>query len=104
MVIGVKADRIAEYKHLHTAVWPAVQETLRRNGWRNFTIFLREPENLLFGTFDYHGSDFAASGRAIAACPDTQRWLQMTDPCQEPLLTRKPGEWWALMEPVFHME
>ena len=25
---------------------------------RNCSIFLREPENLLFSSFEYHGSDF----------------------------------------------
>lgn len=104
MVIHLKADRVARYKELHAAVWPGVVETLRRNGWHNFDIFLKEPENLLFGTFDYDGEDFDASARAIAADPETQRWLAETDPCQEPFATRKPGEWWAYMDNVFHMD
>lgn len=104
MVIGLKADRVAAYKDLHADVWPGVVDALRRNGWRNFDIFLKEPENLLFGTFEYDGDDFAASGRAIAADAETQRWLQLTDSCQDPLPVRKPGEWWAFMENVFHMD
>jgi L-rhamnose mutarotase len=104
MVIGLKADRVEDYKRLHAAVWPGVLEAMRRNGWRNFDIFLKEPENLLFGTFEYHGGDFAASARAIAADPETQAWLAETDPCQVPFDTRKPGEWWAMMDNVFHMD
>ena len=104
MVIGLKADRVAGYKRLHADVWPDVLDTMRRNGWRNFDIYLKEPENLLFGTFEYDGDDFAASGRAIAADPATQAWLRETDPCQDPFATRKLGEWWAYMENVFHMD
>ncbi len=104
MVIGLKADRVADYKRLHADVWPGVLEAMRRNGWRNFDIFLKEPENLLFGTFEFRGTDFAASVRAIGADPETQRWLAETDPCQDPLPTRKPGEWWAYMDNIFHMD
>jgi L-rhamnose mutarotase len=104
MVIGLKADRVADYKRLHAAVWPGVLETMRRNGWRSFDIFLKEPENLLFGTFEFHGVDFEASGRSIAADAETQRWWRECEPCQVPLTTAKPGEWWAMMDNIFHMD
>ena len=60
MVIGIEPDRIAEYKRLHTAVWPAVLARLALANIRNYSIFLREPENLLFGCWEYHGSDYEA--------------------------------------------
>jgi L-rhamnose mutarotase len=104
MVIGLQPDRVADYKRLHAAVWPGVLDTMRLNGWRNFDIFIKEPENLLFGTFEYYGDDFEASGRAIAADPETQRWWRECEPCQQPLTTRKPGEWWAMMDNIFHMD
>ncbi|MCE2747300.1 MAG: L-rhamnose mutarotase [Rhodobacter sp.] len=104
MVIRLKPDRVTQYRRLHADVWPGVLDAMRRNGWRNFDIFLKEPENLLFGTFEYHGSDFAAAARAIGADPETQRWLRETDPCQEPFATRRPGEWWAYMDNIFHMD
>ena len=28
----------------------------------------------------------------------TKEWWKLTDPMQEPLTTRKEGEWWAEME------
>jgi L-rhamnose mutarotase len=40
----------------------------------------------------------------MAADPNTQAWWKLTDPCQEPLETRKPGEWWASMEEFFHTD
>jgi L-rhamnose mutarotase len=104
MVIGIKAEKIAEYKELHAVAWPAVLKRIRDSNIRNYTIFLREPENLLFGYLEYVGSDYAADMAAIAADPETQRWWTFTDPCQTALESRKAGEHWALMEPVFHTD
>ncbi|MEO5687607.1 MAG: L-rhamnose mutarotase [Burkholderiaceae bacterium] len=104
MVIGIAPDRIAEYKRLHSAVWPRVLERIRQSNLCNYTIFLREPENLLFATWEYHGADFAADMAAIAADPETQRWWTLTDPCQQPLASRAAGQHWAAMEAVFHVD
>jgi L-rhamnose mutarotase len=68
---------------------------------RNYSIFLRTPENLLFAVWEYHGEDFAADARKMAADPETRKWWEITDPCQEPYETRKSGDWWADMEEVF---
>ncbi|MET0596709.1 MAG: L-rhamnose mutarotase [Mesorhizobium sp.] len=102
MVIGLKPERIAEYKRLHAAVWPEVLEMITACDIRNYSIFLKEPENLLFGYWEYHGTDFAADAARMAADPRTQEWWAVCMPCQEPLATRKEGEWWAMMEEVFH--
>lgn len=100
--IGVKAEVIDEYKRIHREVWPSVLAAITRANIRNYTIFLREPENILFATWEYHGTDFAADAAAIAADPETRRWWTITDPMQIPFPTRKEGEWWAAMEEVFH--
>jgi L-rhamnose mutarotase len=102
MVIGIRAEQIAEYERLHAAVWPAVLQRISRSNIRNYTIFLRQPENLLFGTWEYHGDDFAADMAAIAADPVTQDWWRLCGPCQVPLQSRAAGEHWAMMEEVFH--
>ncbi len=104
MVIGIKPEKIAEYRALHAAAWEGVLERIALSNIRNYTIFLREPENLLFGYWEYHGSDFAADSAAIAADPVTRDWWSHTDPCQEPLPSRGPDAWWAPMEEVFHTD
>ncbi|GJJ04410.1 hypothetical protein RugamoR64_49480 [Duganella rhizosphaerae] len=104
MVIGIAPGRIDEYKALHAAVWPQVLARLKLARVANYTIFLREPENLLFGYWEYHGTDFEADMRTIAADPETRRWWTFCEPCQLPLASRAEGEHWALMEPVFHMD
>jgi L-rhamnose mutarotase len=103
-VIGIAPDRIAEYKALHAAVWPAVLARISASRIRNYSIFLREPENLLFGYWEYHGSDLDADLQAIAADPETQRWWALCSPCQRPLASAAEGEHWAALESVFHTE
>ncbi|MFD1627187.1 L-rhamnose mutarotase [Azospirillum griseum] len=104
MVIGIAPDKIDEYRRLHAAVWPQVLARIAQSNIRNYTIFLREPENLLFGCWEYHGSDFEADMAAIAADPETRRWWSFCSPCQVPLDSRAPGEHWAMMQEVFHVD
>lgn len=102
MLIGLKPDRVTAYKELHADVWPEVLGRIRECNIRNYTIFLREPENLLFGYWEYVGTDFEADMQRMAADPDTRRWWDICMPCQEPLESRRDGEWWAMMDEVFH--
>ncbi|MCM2475110.1 L-rhamnose mutarotase [Rhizobium sp. CG5] len=102
MVIGLNAEKIAEYKRLHAAVWPDVLSMISACNIRNYSIFLKEPENLLFSFFEYHGHDFDADMAKMAADPKTQEWWSVCMPCQAPLATRQEGEWWAEMEEVFY--
>ena len=102
MVIGVKPEMIAEYKRRHAAVWPEVLALISDCNIRNYTIFLREPENLLFGYWEYHGNDISADMAKMAASPKNQEWWSFTIPCQQPLESRRQGEWWAMMEETFH--
>ncbi len=104
MCLRLRPDRVAEYKKLHANVWPSVLAMISACHIRNYSIYLKEPENILFGYWEYHGSDFAADAACMAADPETQRWWAVCIPCQEPFETRKPGEWWATMEEVFHIE
>lgn len=102
LLIGLKADRVAEYKKLHAAVWPEILDKISECNIRNYSIFLKEPENLLFAYWEYEGSDFEADMRRMAADPNTRRWWDICMPCQEPLESRRDGEWWATMDEVFH--
>lgn len=102
-VLGLKPEEIAEYKRLHADVWPDVLRQIRASNIRNYTIFLREPENLLFAYYEYAGDDHDADMAAMAADPRTQEWWEVCMPKQVPLESRAEGEWWAPMEEVFHV-
>jgi L-rhamnose mutarotase len=101
-VIKVKPEAIEEYRRYHAAVWPAVLERIRKCNIRNYSIFLKD--DFLFGYFEYHGSDYKADMAKMAADPKTQEWWAVMMPMQRPLETRNPGEWWAEMEEVFHVD
>jgi len=103
-ILGIKPEAISEYKRLHAAVWPEVLAKIADCNIKNYTIFLREPENLLFAYFEYHGTDFAADSAKMAADPKTQEWWSINMPLQVPLETRKEGDWWATTEEVFHVD
>ena len=102
MVIGIKPERIDDYKRLHADAWPDILDMISACNITNYSIFLREPENLLFGYWEYIGEDFEADAARMAADPRTQEWWDICMPCQAPLETRKEGEWWAMMDEVFH--
>jgi len=104
MVIGLKPDQLDTYKRLHQNFWPEILDGIRRSQIRNYSIFLKQPENLLFGYWEYHGDDFPADAAKMADDPITRKWWELTDPCQVPLEHRKDGEWWAMMEEVFHFD
>jgi L-rhamnose mutarotase len=101
-VIKLKPEKETEYKRLHADVWPEVLAMIRQCHIRNYSIFLRE--GFLFSYFEYHGEDYQADMAKMAADPTTQAWWELTDPCQEPVASHEPGEWWASMEEVFHTD
>jgi L-rhamnose mutarotase len=102
MVIRVKPEKLEEYKRLHAEPWAEVLQMLRECHVRNYVIY--QHADLLFAHFEYHGQDWQADSRKMAADPTTQAWWKQTDPCQEPLHSAKSGEWWASMDEVFFME
>ena len=107
MIIGLKSEKIDEYKRLHAASWPDVGKMIRECNIVNYSIYLRTLEDgrpYLFSYFEYTGSDFVADMAKMAADPTTQRWWSFCMPCQQPLGDRQPGEWWASMEEVWHQD
>lgn len=102
MVIGLHSNKIAEYKRLHAQVWPEVLALISECNITNYSIFLREPENLLFSYWEYTGTDFVSDMAKMAAHPTNQQWWAECMPCQKPLETRGSGEWWASAQEVFH--
>jgi L-rhamnose mutarotase len=103
-VIQVKPEIIPEYKRIHAEVWPEILKAIADSNIHNYTIFLREPENLLIAYWEYHGADYAADMAKIKLAPRMQEWWDITDPMQVPLPTRAKGTWWAETENVFHTD
>ena len=101
-IIGVKSEHFEEYKKYHAAVWPDVLKMITECNIRNYSIYHKD--NQLFAYFEYVGTDFAADMAKMAADPTTQKWWSVMIPMQQPVENRQPGEWWANMEEVFHLD
>ncbi len=69
---------------------------------KNYSIFLKD--NYLFSYLEYAGKNYEADTKKMADDSTIQRWWKITAPMQEPLPTRKFGEWWAEMKEVFHID
>ncbi|HEX2969946.1 MAG TPA: L-rhamnose mutarotase [Bacteroidales bacterium] len=100
--IGVKPEFFESYKEYHKNVWPEVLETIKKCNIRNYSIFHKD--NRLFAYFEYTGNDYAADMKKMAADPKTQEWWTIMNPMQEPDKSREKGDWWSVMEEVFHVD
>ena len=101
-VIGIRHERLEEYKRYHANAWPEIVAKLSECNVTNFSIFHKDDK--LFSYFEYMGKDYAADMAKMRAHPKTQEWLKIMDAMQVPLPTRSQGEWWADMVEVFHMD
>ncbi|SHM74809.1 L-rhamnose mutarotase [Chitinophaga jiangningensis] len=105
MITGLKPEKVAYYKKLHAAVWPAVSEKIRECHITNYSIYFKEIDGkpYLFSYWEYTGSDYAADMAAMAADTATQRWWKETAPLQAPLPdAAAKGETWEQMEEIYH--
>lgn len=91
-----------EYIEIHRNTWPTVLATIEACNIRNYSIFLYN--DLLVAYFEYHGDDFEADMRKMAADPETQRWWKITDAMQEVLPEARPNGKWLQIPEVFHYE
>jgi len=98
--LQVRAERLAEYKERHRAVWPEMLAALRDTGWRNYSLFLR-PDGLLIGYVE--ADDLRAAQDGMAARAVNARWQAEMAPFFVDLEGR-PDEGFLLLEEVFHLE
>ena len=77
-LLKVKEDMLEEYKKRHEAVWPEMLDALRRTGWHNYSLFMRE-DGLLFGYFEAEES-FQASLDGMADEEINAKWQDTMAP------------------------
>ena len=70
-VIQAKSGMTAEYERRHNPIWPELEETLKRHGVSNYSIFLREDTGELFGYLEVEDE---ARFQQIAETAVCQRW------------------------------
>ncbi|WP_181788004.1 L-rhamnose mutarotase [Streptomyces phytophilus] len=100
-LLKVRADRLAEYRERHAAVWPDMLAALSAAGWRNYSLFLRD-DGLLVGYLET--ADFAAAQAAMAASDVNARWQAEMVPFFEALDGAAPDAALYPLTEVFHLD
>lgn len=101
-VLKVREDRLEEYKEHHAAVWPEMLDALRRNGWHNYSLFVRE-DGLLFGYFETPES-LQSALEGMAQEEVNARWQEFMAPYFEALDGARPDQMMLQLEQVFHLD
>lgn len=101
-LLKVKEDKIEEYKQRHQAVWPEMQEALRRHGWHNYSLFMAEG-GLLFGYFETEES-FAAALAGMDKEEVNARWQAFMAPYFEAPPGSRPDQNMVQLQEVFHLD
>ena len=95
---------VEAYTRHHREVWPEVQESLRRVGVEQMDIYLLG-RRLVMIVEMRDGLDYRA---AFASHKSSSRrvaeWEDLMTSLQAPAAEAQAGEWWAVMEQVFHLE
>ena len=100
-LLKVKPAMLDEYKRRHAAVWPEMLEALRRTGWHNYSLFLRE-DGLLVGYLETE--DFAAAVEGMSHEPVNARWQAEMGDFFEALDGQAPDEAMKPLEQVFFLQ
>jgi len=101
-LLQVKPDRIVEYKARHQAVWPEMLDALRRTGWHNYSLFMRE-DGLLFGYFETPSS-FQAALDGMAREEINASWQDYMAPFFGSLAGAHADQSMVELQEVFHLD
>ena len=91
--------RLEEYRRRHDEIWPELVELLRRAGISDYSIYLDEQTNILFGVL-MRRTDHTMED--LPAHPVMQKWwahmadIMETQPDNKPVVTE--------LTKVFHMD
>lgn len=99
-LLKVRPDRLDEYAERHRDVWPDMLDALRRTGWTNYSLFLRD-DGLLVGYFETPSLEAALAG--MAATDVNARWQADMAPFFEALDGQRPDEAFLTLREVFHL-
>jgi L-rhamnose mutarotase len=98
----VAPEHMAEYIERHRAVWPEMQEALRRSGWGNYSLFIAE-DGTLFGYVETPDG-LAAAQQAMAAEEVNARWQASVQHLFSGIGDSFPDESFVELQEVFHIE
>lgn len=98
--LRIKSNAIEEYEESHQHVWPELLAKLRQVGISDYSIFRRGQDLFLVMKVD----DFDRAWNELDQDPVNQRWQAEMSRLFEPVPDLQPGERFAMMKEVFHLE
>jgi len=98
--LRIKAEAIEGYERDHRAVWPELLARLKEVGISDYSIFRRGQELVLVLRVE----DFDAAWDRLAGDPVNLRWQREMAKYFEPVPDLEPGERFAMMKEVFHLD
>jgi L-rhamnose mutarotase len=93
---------IERYKKEHERAWPEVLARLREVGVTEMKIYLLG-DRLFMYCETVEGFDPRRDFARTVDDPIYRRWDELMRGMQERVEEARPGEWWAMMEPVFDL-
>jgi L-rhamnose mutarotase len=101
-ILKVRPEKVEEYKRHHAAVWPEMLAALRKTGWHNYSLFLRD-DGLLFGYVETP-EGLPAAIAAMSREEVNQRWQDFMAPYFEALGGKHADEGMIELDEVFHLD
>ena len=96
----VKKVHLEEYVEWHKKVWPEMLEAIKRSGWNNYSLFMRE-DGLIFGYVEVPDS-FSSALERMSKEEINDKWQDFMAPYFEiPEGTHPDGNMIQLKE-IFH--
>jgi len=100
-VIQAKPGMAAEYQTRHNPIWPELQQALKEHGVSNYSIFLREDTNELFGYLEVADE---AKFQQIADTAVCQRWWRFMTEVLVCETADSPKAREEMLREVFHLD
>ena len=103
----LKKEKIEEYQRLHmedvyTEKWEGVLAMISECNMRNYSIFIKD--DLVFGYFEYIGTDYEADMAKMNADPITNEWWKLTRPCFTKFKEDSESTFYEDMRQIFQYE
>ena len=98
--LRLKPDAIEEYDREHQRVWPELLAKLKDVGISDYSIFRRGQELVLC----LRAENFDRAWDELDRDPVNLRWQEFMSRLFEPVPGKTPGERFAMMQEVFHLE
>jgi L-rhamnose mutarotase len=98
--LRIKAGKEEQYDRAHRNVWPELITRLKQVGISDYSIFRRDLDLFLV----MHVENFEAAWHTLDSDPINSKWQQEMAGLFDPIPGLKPGEKFATMREVFHLE